>query len=205
MLWGFLLETVFISLSGVMSPGPVTAVTVGRGSESPRVGALVAIGHGIVEFPLIALVFWGFGYLVDAPYVTAAIAFLGGVLLLVMGIGMFRSSRTAAIAATRCSRLPLVAGILLSIGNPFFLIWWATVGAALISRSIQFGIWGLVGLALAHWFCDLGWCTFLSTLSFTGGQFFGRRYQRVVFLVCGAFLVAMGLKYVLDGARVFLS
>ena len=77
----FLLEAMLISVSGVMSPGPVTAVAVGRGSESPHAGALVAIGHGMVEFPLMAAVAWGFGRLVRADPVRLASALIGGILL----------------------------------------------------------------------------------------------------------------------------
>ena len=87
-LLAFLVDTVLISLSGVMAPGPVTAVTVGKGSESPHAGALVAIGHGIVEFPLIALIFLGFGRLFNMLYVKTAIALVGGALLIYMGIGI---------------------------------------------------------------------------------------------------------------------
>ena len=64
-LAAFLLETVLISLSGVMMPGPITAVSIGKGSESPHAGAKIAVGHGIVEFPLIAAFFFGLGRLLD--------------------------------------------------------------------------------------------------------------------------------------------
>lgn len=48
----FLFTAVIISLSGVMAPGPMTTVTISKGSKSPYAGALIAVGHGIVEFPL---------------------------------------------------------------------------------------------------------------------------------------------------------
>ena len=64
-LVAFLLEAVLISLSGVMAPGPMTAAAVGAGSESPRAGALLAVGHGIVEFPLMVAILYGFGVLLN--------------------------------------------------------------------------------------------------------------------------------------------
>jgi threonine/homoserine/homoserine lactone efflux protein len=195
-LAAFLLEAASISLSGVLAPGPITAVAVGKGSESPHAGALVALGHGIVELPLIALVAWGIGRVFDVPLAKTAIALVGGVLLLVMGIDMLRAARRTEVQARRSERYPLLAGILLSAGNPFFLIWWATVGATLVSRSLEFGVGGVLALALTHWSCDLGWCCFLSALSFRGGQFFGRRFQQVVFVLCGVFLVFFGGRYV---------
>ena len=52
----FLGQVVVISLSGVMAPGPVTAAAIGMGARSRYAGMLLAIGHGIVEFPLMILI-----------------------------------------------------------------------------------------------------------------------------------------------------
>jgi threonine/homoserine/homoserine lactone efflux protein len=98
-----------------------------------------------------------------------------------------------------------VAGILLSVGNPYLLVWWATVGAALIARAVRFGVWGFLAFALAHWMCDLLWDYFLSALSFKGGQVLGARFQRGIFLLCGACLVLFGGRFVVDGALHFLG
>jgi threonine/homoserine/homoserine lactone efflux protein len=148
--WAFLLEATLISLSGVLAPGPITAVVVGKGGKSPHAGALVAIGHGIVEVPLMVAVFYGVGRLMELSYVQAGIALLGGLLLLVMGVGMLRSIRQAEVGSGQDTRSPIVAGILLSIGNPYFLVWWATVGAALIMRSFRFGVLGFVAFGALH-------------------------------------------------------
>lgn len=195
----FLLEAVLISLSGVMAPGPITTVVVGKGSESPHAGALVAIGHGIVEMPLMIAVFYGVGYLLDLPYVKAVIALVGGAFLLMMGIGMLRGIKQEGIGGSGYGRSPVAAGVVLSIGNPYFVVWWGTAGAVLIMRSAEFGVMGFLVFAVAHWLCDFLWAYFLSALSFKGGQFFGRRFQQVVFAVCGVFLLLFSGKLVIDG------
>ncbi|MGD2147191.1 MAG: LysE family transporter, partial [Anaerolineae bacterium] len=164
----FLLEAIVISLSGVMAPGPVTSVAVGKGSQSPHAGALIAVGHGIVELPLMVGVYLGVGRLLQLPHTSAAIALVGGLFLFWMGVDMLRSLHRDAIRETHSAHTPLVAGILLSVGNPYFLLWWATVGAALVARSVEFGVAGFLGFALAHWTCDLVWDTLLSALSFKG-------------------------------------
>ena len=199
----FLLEAVLISLSGVMAPGPVTAVTVGKGSESPHAGAWVAIGHGIVEFPLMVAIFYGFGSLLDLFYVEAVIALVGGLFLLVTAVGMFRSVKQPEISSGQYARSPVAAGIALSLANPYFLIWWATVGAALILRSVDFGLLGFLVFALLHWSCDFLWSYFLSALTFKGGQFFGQRFQKVVFAVSGAFLFFFSGKFIVGALQLF--
>jgi len=202
---GFLLEAVLISLSGVMAPGPMTAVVVGKGSESPHAGALVAVGHGIVEGPLMVAVFYGVGRLLDQDLVQAAIAVVGGAFLLLMSIGMFRGINGSEVRASQSGRSPVRVGVLLSLGNPYFLVWWATVGATLVMRSVQFGWLGFLALALVHWLCDFVWSYSLSALSYKGGQFFGRGFQRGLFAVCGVLLIFFSGKLIFDGAVTLLT
>jgi threonine/homoserine/homoserine lactone efflux protein len=203
--WVFLFEAVFVSLSGVMAPGPITSVSVGYGGKDPRAGAWVAVGHGLVEFPVMAAVFLGVGAVMDLEWVRIGISIIGGVFLLYLGVGMLRGVKTAEITGTQSSRSPLAAGALLSIGNPYFLIWWATVGAGLILRSTEFGLLGFVAFAVGHWLCDLGWDTFLSALSFRGGQFFGKRFQQVIFAVSGGFLLLYSGKLLWEGIGMVLG
>ncbi len=198
---GFLAQAVLISLSGVMAPGPVTAVTVGKGSRSPHAGALVAVGHGVVELPLMVAIFYGLGRLIELPNVKAGIGLVGGLLLLAMGADMFRSMNKAEVTARASEGSSLVAGMLLSIGSPYFIVWWATVGAALIIRSVGFGLAGFLVFALVHWLCDFVWYYFLSALSYKGGQFFGRIFQKVIFAVCGTALLFFGTTFLVDSVR----
>jgi threonine/homoserine/homoserine lactone efflux protein len=201
----FLVEAMLISLSGTIAPGPITATVVGRGSKSPHAGALVAIGHGIVEIPLMVAVFYGIGQLFDLPYVKTGIALIGGLFLLVMGVGMLRSIKQGEIDPGEQGRTPVLAGIVLSVGNPYFLVWWATVGAALVLRSVEFGVWAFVAFGALHSLCDFLWSYFLSALSFKGGQFFGRWFQQAIFLVCGGMLLFFGVRLVIDGVSGFVA
>jgi threonine/homoserine/homoserine lactone efflux protein len=84
----FLLQVFVISLSGVMAPGPVTAAAIGMGTRSRFAGSLIAVGHGIVEFPLMVLIVLGAGGVFELPAAQIGIGLAGGIILLVMGIGM---------------------------------------------------------------------------------------------------------------------
>jgi threonine/homoserine/homoserine lactone efflux protein len=194
----FLSGAVVISLSGVLAPGPVTAVTIGKGSLSPHSGAWIAIGHGIVEFPLMILLALGIGRVLTDPNVKIIFGILGGLFLLYMAVGLLRDAGRPAVAAASFAGSPLAAGIMLSLGNPYFFVWWATVGAALILQSWAFGLLGFLAFSAAHWLCDFLWGYFLSALSFTGGKFFGMWFQRVVFAVCGGALLVFGGWFLYD-------
>ncbi|GAH81903.1 unnamed protein product, partial [marine sediment metagenome] len=153
--------------------------------------------------PLIISIFYGFGYLLKLNYVKEVIAFVGGLFLLFMGISMFRSIKQIDVNSKKSTHLPIIDGILLSLWNPYFLIWWATVGATLIFRSISFGMLGFLFFMLFHWLCDFFWCYFLSILSFRGGQYFGKKFQKIVSTICGTFLLFFGGKFIYDTIKVF--
>ena len=143
-----------------------------------------------------ALIFFGAGYLFQIEVVKIGIGLIGGLVLFWMGIGMLKDFKNADVETQdtkgedkSITRSPFMAGVLLSAGNPYFLIWWATVGAALISDSWKFGVVGFLVLAIVHWLCDFIWYYFLSALSYKGGNFFGKRLQKGVFIVCGVALI----------------
>ncbi len=205
LLSAFLLEAVLISLSGVMAPGPITAVTLSKGTKSPHAGAIIALGHGIVEIPLMILILYGFGEILKISYIKAIIGLLGGLFLLKMGLGLLQGIKQAKINSSNDPHSPLMAGIILSLANPYFLIWWATIGSILIFRSITFGLLGFVIFMILHWFCDFFWCYFLSALSFKGGQFFGKRLQQVLFAICGVFLLFFSAKFIFDAVKIIFS
>jgi len=205
MLLTFLLEAVLISLSGVIAPGPVTAVTVSKGTKSPHAGAIIALGHGIVEIPLMILILYGFGDILKITYIKAIIGLLGGLFLLKMGLGLLKGIKQAKIDSANGPSSPLKAGIILTLANPYFLIWWATIGAILISKSYSFGLFAFAILMIAHWSCDFLWLYFLSALSFKGGQFFGKRLQQVLFLICGVFLLFFSSKFIYDAVKIIFS
>ena len=205
MLSAFLLEAVLISLSGVIAPGPVTAVTVSKGAKSPHAGAMIALGHGMVEIPLMILILYGFGDILKITYIKATIGLLGGLFLLKMGLSLLRGIKQARIDLSNGPSSPLMAGIILTLANPYFLVWMATIGSILISRSYAFGLLGFTLFMIGHWSCDFLWLYFLSALSFKGGQFFGKRLQQVLFVICGVFLLFFSTKFIYDAAKIIFS
>ena len=194
----FLLNVLGISLSGALAPGPVTAAAIGMGSRQRFAGVLMALGHGLVEFPLMILLALGVGGLLTWPSVSIVIGLIGGGFLIFLGGQMFRGLATAGTSAAPMTRGgPLTAGIVLSAGNPYFLLWWATAGLALITTArTNFGVWAFVLLALVHWSCDLVWLTALSWASFKGSVLLGPKSQRIVLAVCAAAMVGFGLYFI---------
>ena len=203
---GFLIKTVLISLSGVMAPGAVTAATIAHGARRRWSGALMAIGHGIVEIPLIFLLIFGLGMLFQVDAFKIGVGVLGGAFLVWMGIGMLRQTGADDLAKgmTRTAG-PLMTGLILSLSNPYFLLWWATVGLNLTLEARDLGWMAFLLFATVHWLCDLIWLTILSLSSFHGTSIFGPRSQRIVLQVCGVALGGFGCHFVYRAVRLLAS
>jgi threonine/homoserine/homoserine lactone efflux protein len=193
----FLLKAFGISLSGVMAPGAVTAAAIAQGARRRWAGIRMAVGHGIVEIPLIFLIMLGLGVLFQADAFKIGVGILGGVFLVWMGIGMIRQAgRLDTVADTPGAAGPLMTGLILSISNPYFLLWWATVGLNLTLEARDLGWTAFLLFALVHWLCDLVWLTILSFGSFHGTNILGPRSQKIVLQICGVALIAFGIHFV---------
>ena len=194
----FLLSAVGISLTGVMLPGPMTAATIAKGYSDKNAGMLIAAGHAVVEIPLIAVIYLGFGDLVGDPQVVRVIHVAGGLMLFYLGFGIFRSAGNMPNEVGGLPTSSLLTGIVLTGANPGFYIWWVTVGISLVVGATAFGLIGIFFFALAHWSCDLGWCEFLSVGTFKSRRWWTQKLQRIVFSCCAFVLIGFGVWFCLS-------
>ena len=200
-LWLFLLSAAGISLSGVMLPGPLTAATIARGYNDKNAGVMIGIGHGIVEIPIIALIYFGFAAFIADPLVKLVTGLAGGALLVVMGLLIFFTFRKPLEGSAVLPYGSLVTGIVMTGGNPYFLLWWATIGVSLVSGAVAFGIFGLVLFTIVHLSCDIVWEQVVSMTVFRTRHLWTPGVQKTVFSICAAVLIGFG---VLCGVSVFL-
>jgi len=196
-VWTFFGVTVVISLTGVLTPGPVFAATVAKGYKDERAGLKIALGHGLVEFPLMALIVLSLGYVFTNDYVKLGIGLVAGVLLVFMGVGMIRSRKTVAEEGLEyVPKNSILAGALTTSANPYFLLWWATVGAALITSAQYYGAIVVVLFAVVHWSCDLAWYSFTGFAVFRSKKLWTPLVHEVVFGVCGALMIGFGVYFI---------
>lgn len=182
-------QVIGISLSGVMAPGPVTATTIVMGSRNRWAGAIIALGHGVVELPLIVLIVVGLDTILKLPKVQIVIGLAGALFLLMMATEILWSIYNPdSPNNAKAKGAPLVAGIALTAGNPYFLLWWATIGLGLATRAHQLGIWAFVVFAFVHWLCDFIWLTALSWASYKGSTLMGTKGLNIVLMICSGTL-----------------
>ncbi len=194
----FLISVIFISLSGVMAPGPLFAVTVAKGFKDKIAGVLISLGHGVIEFPLMFLIYFGFTWLFTSNIIQKIISLVGGFILICMGIQMLKTRKETSTESSYSKYSSLASGILATGANPYFLLWWATIGAALVMRASDFEFIGFLIFAITHWSCDLLWNTIISVTVFKSRRFWTQRVRDIVFGFCSAVLAGFGLWFVIS-------
>jgi threonine/homoserine/homoserine lactone efflux protein len=188
----FLLSVIFISLSGVMMPGPVFAVTVTKGYKNKIAGAIIALGHGVIEFPLMFLIYFGFAWFFTFSIIQKSISFAGGLILIYMGVQTFRAQHKTDREYEGSKHSSFIAGVLATSANPYFFLWWATIGFALIMNASAFGLIGFLIFAITHWSCDFLWDTFVSVTVFKSRRFWTETVHKMIFGFCFLVLVGFG-------------
>ena len=199
-IFGFLGLVIVISASGVMSPGPLFAANVMYGLREGRIsGIKMAIGHTIVEFPLILLLGVGYFSIESIPEIRTVITILGAAGLFVFAILQIRSvTKQKFSLETKSGQGPFVAGILLSALNPFFIIWWLTIGLVLISESIQnFGIMGIVILFLFHIWMDYAWLFAIAAFSSKAKNYLSKKNFKMIIIGLSVVLIYFGIDFLL--------
>ena len=200
-----------------MQPGPVTATAITMGAKNRWAGVLIAVGHGIIEFPLMILIILGLGSIFQKPSTQITIGLIGGAVLLYMAFSMFKSSSYAASHTTQPLRAAqpqpnnttsqsaaITAGIILTASNPYFLIWWATIGLALATRATQFGLHAFVLFTITHWLVDLIWVTALSLAAFHGTSLLGPKSLTIILKICAAAMLLFAVFFLYSSISLLL-
>jgi len=196
-----LLSIIVISFSGVMMPGPMFAVTLVKSYKSPWAGTQIALGHAVIEVPLILLIYFGFAQFFQNSVVQLVLSVLGGGMIIWLGISMFRTRTEVVKGGKDLPYSAFTAGIITSGLNPFFLLWWATIGSMLIMKFLDFGIMGLTIFIVAHWLCDLIWLSFVSVTVYKTHSLWRMKFQEWLFIACSLLLVGFGGWFVVSGIQ----
>lgn len=200
-----------IGLSGAMMPGPVTSVTLANvGHKGTKAGPLVTLGHAIVEGLLVLALALGAGSFLADARVTGVIAIVGAFVLVWMGKGMIAESRrnTAAVGegAVESSRMPrpIVGGMLASVANPYWYVWWATVGFSSVAVVQRWGGLGVAAFFGGHIMADLVWLTLLAGALHHGRKLMTARVYNGIIAALGLFLLVFSGLFLYFGITRFV-
>jgi threonine/homoserine/homoserine lactone efflux protein len=186
----------FIGLTGALAPGPTLVATINAAlAGNWTAGLKVSLGHIIIETAVFFLIILGLASMAT-PY-TTAIAIIGGIALIVFGVMTISGSRSASLRAVpeKAAANPYMAGLLTSAANPYFWIWWLSVGSALLINALAGGILLAIVFMIGHWGADVSWYVFVSTGIAKGRTILPDTTYHRIMAACGVFLVLFGLYY----------
>ena len=197
----FAILVIIISASGVMSPGPLFAANITYGlREGVKSGIKIAIGHSIVELPLVILLGIGVFSLEIFPEFRTIISIFGAITLFVFaGIQIKTILKKNKNISIKPKQGPIVTGILLSALNPFFIVWWLTIGFKLISDAML--IWAFAGILIVfvfHIWMDFAWLGITAFLASKSRKIISNRNYKIMILVLSLTLIYFGITFLMD-------
>ena len=216
-------EVILVSLSGVLSPGPLFFANLIYGSkEGFRSGIKIAFGHTIVELPLVILLAVGMSQIPYTGFTSVGnlkiIGIVGGIAIVAFSILQIKDiikGKDVAITLKNNNKKeiqkvsynnrnrPVISGVIFSALNPFFLAWWLTVGLKLISDSVSsFGaLSGTASLFTFHIWMDYAWLTLISYLILKGISILKSKYYEMLILILSMIFGFYGLYWIMINLR----
>ena len=198
-----------VALSGAIMPGPLLTVTISESSRrGPMTGPLLIVGHALLELTLVLALLLGLAPLLKMEPVFIVIALAGSAVLLWMGIGMLKSLPSMTLVTDDSSAVKrnlILSGIIMSLVNPYWSIWWATIGLGYILHSMEAGTMGVVAFFTGHILGDLFWYAAVSTAIWKGRQLLSDRGYRILIGACAACLIVFSCLFAWSGMQKLIA
>ncbi len=200
----FATTVILLTASGALAPGPLFFVTISHGARSgAKSGLLFSLTHTLVEFTLVMLLAHGLLTVASEPAVKRTFGVAGGIVLLVFGAMQIREALKSKFGEAKsrgvATRNLLLIGLVFTGLNPFFIVWWLTVGANLILLSLEFAsLSGVVFMYVCHVWMDYVWLTSVAHFAKIGTNIVGLKWYRVLVAVFGAVLIYFGLTFLIN-------
>ncbi len=208
-LAGLAATSFLVALSGALMPGPLLTVTVGEAARRGFwAGPLIIVGHALLEAALVLLLLVGLGAWLNQPLILGTVGVLGAGMLGWMGLMTLKASRQGRLELdpeNGSGLNPVVAGVLMSAANPYWLIWWLTIGLGYVLFARQYGFLGVLLFYLGHILADFAWYTLVSGAVAQGRRFLSDGLYRGFLAGCGVFLVGFGGYFAVQGVKFFLE
>ena len=199
----FLATVVVVTASGALAPGPLFAANLLQGTKGGmRSGFMISVGHTLVELPLVILIALGISSVMNFPGFSLVVGLVGGCALIGFGlvqiVGAARHRiKLDEVQEAGIQKKALVLGVGLTALNPYFILWWLTVGLGLVVQAVELGaLLGVLIMYVSHVWMDYAWLTGTAYLSARGTMLIGGRGYRLLLLGLAAFLIYFGVGFI---------
>lgn len=196
-----------VALSGAMVPGPLLIMSITRAAEDGFWTApMLMLGHAIAELVAVALLVAGTGRFLKRPGVFGIIAITGAVFLLYMAFSNITGEYGPVLPEDRpqagVTRPPdVISGMVLSLTNPYWSVWWVTIGTTYLALAQKDGKKGITAFFSGHILADTGWYCAIALLVTAGSQFLTGSIYHGVLTVLSIALGGTGIYFFVAGVR----
>jgi len=207
--------------------------SIACGRRGWSVGLLAILGHAAIEGVVLIVLLLGLAAFLNSSLTLFIISIAGGSVLLVFGILYLRDAISGKFPLnllqikSSCEDTPanpilagestrnannakvyplwkvILGGILVSMSNPYWWLWWATIGLNLVLSnlpSLGSGM-GVTAFFLGHELGDLSWYVLVSVLVFTGRKTINARVYRGIISACGIFMLVLGVYFMTSAVQ----
>ncbi len=203
--------SMIVAFSGALVPGPMLTLVISSTAKKGFWTSLfIVVGHALLELAVVIAFFLGLLRYLENPMIAKIIGIIGGVFLLYLGADIlisiikkrfiidFKSIIHARTMNVRSGGIKILKGMLVSLMNPYWYIWWITIGAAFIIKSVKYDISGVTAFYTGHISADFIWYLFIGLLISTGRRFFNQKVYNGILIACSLFLFYLGIRFILD-------
>jgi len=201
-LFTFVATVVVVTASGALAPGPLFFMNITHGTKSGAKGGLAfSVGHTIFELSLVVFLSVTLQTVIHEPLIKLVVGIVGGAALLVFGLMQIRDALASKSAIEGKgsgvpSRNALLLGTLFTGLNPYFILWWLTVGTTLIVNALELASFaGVLIMYVSHVWMDYAWLTGTAYLAKKGTSLVGSQGYRILMVIFGAILIVFGLYF----------
>lgn len=197
--------SLFVGFSGAIVPGPLFVVTLTQAlSYGWAAGIWLVLGHIIAEFMLICILKAGLGTVLQRPIITKIIGLVGGAVLLYfawMMISVLFTPHAATHASHTAMALSttalIIQGVVLSVINPYWYLWWATAGVGMIGTQVQkHGQRAWPVFFTGHILSDTIWYVAVSVILAISGSFLNPAIHRGLIGLSGIGVAIIGAQFI---------
>ena len=203
--------SLIVAFSGALMPGPMlTLVIASVAQKGFRTSVFIVIGHSILELLIVISFYLGVLKYLDNPLVIKIISIVGGAFLIYMAVSIIVSIARKKIKldldaksiaknlGTKNTFIITGKGILISLANPYWYVWWLTIGATFMIKSVQHSFGGVAFFYTGHILADFIWYLFVGFLVSTGRRFFNQKIYIGILIACSLFLLYLGVRFIVD-------
>jgi threonine/homoserine/homoserine lactone efflux protein len=203
-LFSFVVTVIILTASGALAPGPLFFATVTHGTKhGAKSGLIFSFAHTVVEFLLIMVLALGLLTVASEPIVKMVIGLIGGIVLIAFGAIQIRSSvisNPEDLKKPKASyRHLFILGLAFTGLNPYFILWWLTVGAQLIIIALEIAaLIGVLFMFICHVWMDYVWLTGTAYFAKKGTNIMGLKWYKPLLIVFGVILIYFGITFIIS-------